>query len=247
MFDWIKKLFGGLPKFEATSLAPTQDKNDKKALMRRIINAFEMGRTSVIYDAIYIFADGPGNRRQLTLSWGITEWANMRKFIQEYIKTGAKFANEFKKYVDSIGKISLVNNEAFKALLKKAAREDQVYRDVMDKMYYDLYYNPAVEWAEKHGIKTNLGILTILDSQIHSGGILSSLRNSFPEPVPSAGGDERKWLRQYCEARKRWLENHSRKILNKTSVRVKTYLREMDRNNWNLDIVPINCNGISVS
>lgn len=247
MFDWIKKLFGGLPKFDSKTVQPVVSKDPKRELMRRIINAFEMGRTTVIYDAIYIFADGPGNKRQITLSWGVTEFGNMRKFIQEYIKIGGKFVGEFKKYVDLIGKTSLVNNEAFKSLLKKAAREDQVYRDVMDKMYYDLYYNPALEWAENHGIKTPLGILVILDSQIHSGGILATLRNRFSEPTPSAGGDEKRWVRQYCEVRRDWLENHSRKILNKTSIRVKTYLREMDRNNWNLDITPINCNGISVS
>lgn len=247
MFEWVNKLLGRVNEIVSAPKVEKNMENDKKALMRRIINAFEMGRTTVIYDAVYIFADGPGNRRQLTLSWGLTEWANMRKFIQEYIKTNGKFVNEFKKYVDSVGKVSLVNNEAFKTLLKKAAREDQVYRDVMDKMYYSLYYEPAKEWADKHGITTQLGILVILDSFIHSGSILSTLRNRFPEPIPSAGGDERKWLRQYCEARKNWLENHSRKILNKTSVRVKTYLKEMDRNNWNLDIVPINCNGVSVS
>ncbi len=215
--------------------------------MRRVINAFEMGQTSVDYDDIYIYRDGPGGRRQLTLSWGITEYSKMKELVQDYIHDGGKFAQSFKNYVDIIGRGALVDNENFKFLLKKAAREDQIFRDCIDEMYYKSYYYPAMKWAETYGFKLPMSKLVILDSFVHSGGILMSLRNKFPEPIPSYGGDEKTWIKQYLNARIYWLENHSRKILNKTSVRGKTYLREIGRDNWNLDKFPINCNGVQVS
>lgn len=244
MWKWLLEIFN---KFPNNMEKKTFNVNEEREFMRRVINAFEMGKTTVDYDAIYIYKDGPGSRRQLTLSWGITEYSTMRDFIRKYIAAGGKFAQSFKNYVDLIGRAPLVDNENFRFLLKKAAREDPIYRDVMDKVYYEKYYEPAMAWAEKYGFKLPLSKLVILDSFVHSGSILMSLRNRFSESVPSAGGDEKAWVSGYLNARIQWLENHSRAILNKTSVRAKTFLREIGRNNWDLNKRPINCNGVQVN
>lgn len=218
-----------------------------RTLTRKIINAFEMGRTTVDYAAIYIMNDGPGGIKMLTVSWGLTEFGNLKQFINRYTNAAGKYSVAFLPYLPLIGKSTLSNNTAFKNLLKKAANEDQKYRDIMDSMYYELYYTPALKFFNDEGFTLPLSFLVILDSILNSGSILSSLRSRFPESTPRNGGRERTWIRQYSEVRRDWLANHSKTILHAVAIRPKTYLKEMDRNNWDLKITPIVCNGISVS
>lgn len=249
MWQWIQDLINKAPNrtLKVPEEVQSVSKDENREFIRRVINAFEMGKTTVDYDAIYVYRDGPGSRRQITLSWGITEYSTMKTFVKQYIEAKGKFAQSFKNYVDLIGRVSLVDNENFRSLLKRAAREDQVYRDIMDKVYYEQYYEPAMEWAAKHGFKLPLSFLCITDSIVHSGSILMSLRSKFDEPTPAMGGDEKKWIYSYLRVRSEWLENHSRTILNKTSIRPKTFLKEIERNNWDLKQRPINCNGVKVS
>ncbi len=244
MWEWIKKLW--LSSETDSKLKQPKIVDFKKELIRRIINAYEMGKTTVDYDGIYIYNDGLGNTKQITVSYGLTSSGSLYTFLKEYSRLGAKFSGDFKPYLSLIRNPSIVNNVAFKALLKKAAREDKAYRDLMDDIYYRLYYDPAMKWADLHGLKLPLSRAVIADSFIHSGSILASLRNKFPEPVPSAGGDEKKWVEQYLIARELWLRTHSRKILNGTAVRPRDYLREVRKGNWNLDILPFVANGLKV-
>lgn len=244
MWEWIKNLW----QPAESSVKPKQTKtvDTKKELIRRIINAYEMGKTTVDYDGIYIYNDGPGNTKQVTVSYGLTSSGSLYTFLKEYTQLGAKFSGDFKPYLPLVRNPSIVHNTAFISLLKRAAREDKAYRDLMDNVYYRLYYDPAMKWAESHGFKLPLSLAVIADSYIHSGSILGSLRNKFPEPVPSVGGDEKKWVEQYLIARELWLRTHSRKILNGTAVRPRDYLREVKKGNWNLDTLPFIANGLKV-
>lgn len=237
--DWVKSFLSKMPQDLITDRV--------KTLSRKIMNAFEMGRTDVDYSAIYIMNDGPGSTKMLTVSWGLTEFGNLKRFISTYINAKGKFANEFQPYLSKIGVSTLSGNSAFISLLKKAGKEDQLYRDIMDDMYYQIYFNPAMDFFKNEGFTLPLSFVVILDSILNSGSILASLRAKFPEKTPKNGGNEKEWIKQYCQVRRDWLANHSKVILHAVAIRPKTYLKEIERDNWGLTILPINCNSILVS
>jgi chitosanase len=108
-----------------------------------------------------------------------------------------------------------------------------------------LYYQPAGHTFEGLGMKEALSMLVIYDSQIHSGGIPSFLRQRFPELPPSKGGDEKAWIAAYVKVRHQWLSTHSRKILQKTIYRTQCFLNQIKNNNWDLSQVVI-ANGVRV-
>jgi len=208
---------------------------EKINLIKKIINIFEMGTENIIYDSIYIYSDGPGNKRQLTISFGITEYGNLKDFITKYVALKSLYSGDFAPYISKIGKTALVDNSDFKNLLKKAAREDPAYRDLIE-VFFDLkYLNPALKFAEVNKFETPLGILILVDSYIHSGSILSFLRNRFPEKVPAAGGSEKSWATAYIKTRRSWLANHSNKILRNTVYRCDFFLDLIRREDWPLN------------
>lgn len=219
----------------------------KKALMRKVINVFENDSQSpnTDYSTIYIYPDGPNERRQLTLGFGITEYGTMKKLVQIYINDGGKFSDEFKPFVDKIGKSALVDNLTFRALLKKAAKEDQIFRSAEDKIFEDKYFAPALNFFEKNGFSKPLSLMVILDSYIHSGSIPDFLRSRFPASVPAKGGSEKEWIEQYTDVRHNWLANHSRKILRGTIYRTRFFKTQMAANNWELD-PPFIVNGVKI-
>lgn len=250
MFDWIKNIFGKIKPVQGTEKPKIREQGDlesKFPLMRRVINAFENGKTEVDHHSQYVYRDGKNNSLQLTVGFGLTSNGTLKTFIVNYSKAKGKYSEQFKQYIPLITKESIVNNTAFRDLLNKAAKEDPIYRAEMDNMYYRHYFEPALKFFNQEGFTLPLSLMVILDSTVHSGNVLVSLRASFSEKTPKNGGREKVWLRSYCQARFEWLANHSKKILNGTSVRPKTYLREMDKGNWNMDILPINCNGVKVS
>lgn len=220
---------------------------DKKNLMRKVINCFEMGRTVAKNDVIYIYRDGPNSVRQITLSWGITEYGNLRKLIQNYIAVGGEYKDYFKDYVSKIGRQALVNDANFKKLLLKAAKDDAVFQKEMDNMYYEAYFNPAEKFFNQNGFTKSLSMLVILDSCIHSGSVPLFLRNKFSEKVPANGGDEKAWISAYIKARKNWLANHSRTILHGTVYRMNCFLEQIKNDNWDLDKLPIIANGVKIT
>ncbi len=221
--------------------------SDKKALMRKVINVFENDSQSpnTDYSTIYIYPDGPGDRRQITLGFGITEYGNMKKLVQNYINDGGKFADEFSKYVNKIGTTALVDSQEFRALLKKASKEDLIFRKAEDKIFEDKYFAPALAFFEKNGFKEPLSLMVILDSYIHSGSVPDFLRSRFPASVPARGGKEKDWIGQYVEARHNWLANHSRKILRGTIYRTRFHKTQIANNNWDLD-PPFVVNGVKI-
>jgi chitosanase len=84
-----------------------------------------------------------------------------------------------------------------------------------DLFFDKAYFQPAMDSA------TSRSALVIYDSFIHSGSILGSLAQELPEAVPADGGNERKRIEQYVNARHNWLANHSNEILRNTVYRTK--------------------------
>lgn len=217
---------------------------EKISLIKKILLCFEQSSTSIKYDKLYFYNDGPKNIKQITVSFGITEWGNLKNLITSYVKKNG-IVKELEQYIPQIGKQSLVENTSFIELLKKACK-DNVMAICQEEAYNTMYIEPAMFWCLKCGLELPLSKLVVADSFLHSGSILPFLRNKFPETLPSSGGDEKAWITAYTKARKDWLSTHSNKILNNTVYRPNLFLSLMEKNDWNLNSPKINANGVII-
>jgi chitosanase len=220
----------------------------QKSILEKVINVFESGSTAGNYAAMAIFADGPNDIRQITFGRSqTTEYGNLRELIQKYVAANGLYSKKLKPYVDKIGKTALTDDAVFKDLLKKAGREDPLMKKAQDEFFEVRYYQPAIKWAKDNGFILPLSGLVIYDSFIHSGSILSSIRQTFPELPPNMGGNEIEWMTAYVIARHTWLANHPREAVRKTTYRTQTFINEIGRGNWMLNVLPISANGVKVS
>jgi len=221
---------------------------DQKRLIERVINTFETGTPDGNYSTISIFNDGPHNIRQITYGRSqTTEYGHLKELVQKYVDAGGTFSEDLRPFLGRIGNIPLTDNTDFKALLRNAAKQDQVMRDSQDEFFDEAYFAPAIKWADDRGFTLPLSALVIYDSFIHSGSILGVIRSKFAEKPPASGGDEKAWIKAYVNARHNWLANHPRKVVQGTVYRTKCFKNEIQRDNWDLSNVPINANGTNVS
>jgi chitosanase len=224
------------------TLSPSQ-----RLVCERVINVFETGRIRGRYGAISIFKDGPNRIRQITYGRAqTTEYGNLRELVQMYVDAGGMFADRLRPYVARIGVTALVDDDAFKTLLRRAGDEDRIMAQTQDAFFEKRYFQPAKSWAEQHGFTRALSMLVIYDSFIHSGTIHRFLRERFSERPPSSGGREEEWIRQYVDVRHAWLKFHSNPVLRPTVYRTRDLKREIDRGNWDLAMLPISANGTPV-
>lgn len=221
--------------------------NKQKTKILQVINVFETGSKDGKYDTLVIYADGKNGSRQITYGRSqTTEQGNLKALIQMYITRNGIFATQLKVFVNKIGQESLVDNTAFKNLLRRSAREDIIMRTCQDDFFDILYYKPAFQFFQSNRFTTALSLLVIYDSFIHSGGVPSFLRERFAEKIPVNGGDEKKWITQYVNTRHLWLANHSRKILRNTIYRTECFKNQIANNNWDLS-KEIIANGIKIN
>ncbi|WP_198032689.1 chitosanase [Mesorhizobium sp. WSM2561] len=219
----------------------------QRRICERVINVFETGTVGGKYDAVSIFHDGPNRIRQITYGRSqTTEYSNLRELVQMYVDAGGTFSESLDAYVDLIGRTPLTDNADFKRLLKRAANEDAMMRATQDRFFDRRYFQPAMKWASQNGFQKALSALVIYDSFIHSGGILSFLRQRFAERPPAAGGDEKVWIGEYIQVRHQWLSNHSNPDVRPSNYRTKDLAREIARGNWDLASVPFVANGVAV-
>jgi chitosanase len=219
---------------------------DKKSLIKKILLAFEQSSTTIKYDAIYKYDDGPNDKKQITVSFGITEYGNLKTLIKNYCFRNGKHTEEFAPYVQKIGTEALVNDAKFLSILKESCSED-IMKECQEQAYDDMYINPALAFCDKNKLTLPLSKLVICDSYLHSGSILTSLRNSFTESVPAYGGNEKVWIESYCKARKNWLANHSRTILHNTVYRMDFMLDRIKKGDWELTQSPFVANDVKIT
>jgi chitosanase len=218
---------------------------DKKAVIKKILLAFEQSSTSIKYDKIYLWDDGPNKSKQITVSFGITEYGNLKKMLRSYCLKNGKYAEYFTSYIPSIGSKSLANDSKFINLLKESA-SDPVMQQTQEEAFEEMYIDPAYRFCSKNRFTEELSKLVICDSYLHSGSVLSLLRNMFSERPPINGGDEKVWIKSYCESRRKWLANHSTKILNKTVYRMDFMLDRIKKGDWSLSQSPFVANGVRI-
>jgi chitosanase len=207
--------------------------------IRRILSVAETGEAEWNPSAVYLYADDNRfnpPRKQVTVSIGFTESGNLGGMLQIYLEKGGQ-ETALRPYLDSLGtktRPTLAGDKRFIALLKAAGKEDPKMMEAQQEAFDRFYLGPAFDWADKYGFTEPLSYLVIADSFLHSGSMLGFLMERFPEKKPVDGGEEKKWIKDYLEARHKWLREHSNKILNKTIYRADAYLREIAQDNWTL-------------
>jgi len=167
------------------------------------------------------------------------------ELVAAYVNAAGQFSDALRPYVGRVGHESLVGDHDFLQLLRDAGR-DPVMQRAQDELFERAYFDPAMSWADHNGFTLPLSALVIYDSFIHSGSILSVIRAMFSERTPAGGGDEQAWVRAYVAARHRWLASNVRAIVRHTTYRTACLQREIDRDNWDLSLVPIVANGVAV-
>lgn len=219
----------------------------QKSIIERVVNCFETGKPDGDYGCISIHADGPHDIRQITYGRSqTTEYGKLRELVRMYVDAQGTNSSDLQPYVDRIGSEELVDNPAFKNLLRRAGREDVLMRRIQDQFFDAAYFAPAMKWADDHTFTLPLSALVIYDSFIHSGSILWIIRQKFQENPPDLGGEEKKWITSYLRARHEWLSRHRRLAVRASAYRTLDLEREVTRANWNLAKVPIMANGIAV-
>jgi chitosanase len=204
--------------------------------MRRVLSVAETGQERWPAGEVYFYNDGPNGKNQATLSIGFTAGGgNLLKVLEHYIERNGKQAEKFQKFVRALKSGDLLGRNQEFSTVCKAAAPDPVFRSVQEDDFEKFYMAPAFKWAETNGFTLELSYLVIADSFLHSGSMLPHLMNSFAEPKPAKGGDEKVWIESYLKARRNWLANHSNRILNPTVYRANAYLSALSQGNWNLD------------
>ena len=209
----------------------------------QILSCFETGRKEVKYDAVYVYNDGKNRRRQVTLSYGFTEdGGNLYKMLQFYEISNGKYSDQLLPYLPKIGTGVLHSSESFKTLLKEVAQKDDFFNACQDFAFRALYLKKGCDKAEEYGVKSNLGIAVIIDSVLH--GSLEYVANLFPEARPSRGGNEKIFIKAYCEARQKWLTSKGVPLSN-TIYRPIAFLDAISKGNWDLG-QPFLANGVII-
>lgn len=215
----------------------------------QVLNVFETGTKAGNYSKISIYADSPHKTKQITYGKSqTTESGNLKKLLEKYLSMNPTTAAAavIKSRVDKVGKTPyMVNDTEFINALKAAGKE-KIMIEAQDQFFDEAYFNPAYKWFHANGFTLPLSMLVIYDSFIHSGGILSFLRNRFSAVPPAKGGDEKTWIKEYVRVRRAWLASHSNTDLRPTVYRMKTMERAMSDDNWMLD-KPVYANGVVVS
>lgn len=220
-----------------------------KRKIEEVVNCFETGTPEGDYSDVTLFRDGPNRLLQVTYGKaGVTEYGgNLGKLLNQYVANKGQYAEDIKKYIPQLGNkpSTLAVNPTFISLLKKAG-QDPIMKQTQDEIFDSEYWVPAEQFFKDNKFTTPLSMLVIYDSYIHSGKVPMFIRNRFAESIPSNGGNEKKWITAYVEARGQWLKFNSNPILRQTIYRTNTFKTIINNNDWNLE-KPINANGVVVN
>jgi len=212
----------------------------------KIINVYETGKVEGDPSNVTIYKDGlvslRPDKKQLTYGKKqTTESYGLRGLLQLYCSMkSAKYTTYFKQKLSIIGRVSLVDNDTFIAMLKRAGA-DPVMSEAQDMFFEMEYGQRAKAFFLKYGFTLPLSYAVIFDSIIHSGQIRDNIRNMFEEVPPSKGGNEKDWIKSYVVHRKKWLISKGIP-LSKTIYRMDAFLDAIKKDNWDLS-QSFNANG----
>jgi chitosanase len=203
--------------------------------IKAIVNVFETGSILGDYGQVTLLRGDRGGltygRSQTTVNSG-----GLHSLIDRYTQQpDATFAADMAAYLKPLkSKKKALEKDLYFANLLRAAADDPLMRETQDSFFDDHYYAPAVRIAERNGVDSALGRAVVYDSIVHGSWRMISRRTSRKRGKLSAIGEQR-WITGYVEERRKWLAEHSIRILNRTVYRMDTFLRLIDGDMWSLE------------
>lgn len=228
----LKLVFGWPDPINQLTMELTKDQKEK---IRQIISVFEVGRPQSDYSKVTVMKGDTGGltfgAHQTTLNSG-----NLYELILAYLSRADAQYTELKNWLKPLKDKNqkLNRNKALHEVLRKSGA-DPVMQAVQDAFFDKVYWQPAEKWARKNGFQLPLSMAVVYDSFIHSGQVAMYLRNRFKEPVPTNGGNEKRWIKEYVSARDNWLRHHQNQLLHKTVYRTEAFQKMIEEGKWNLE------------
>ena len=232
-------------------MPPAPPKASKKQI-QAIVSVFETGKASGDPSAVALLQDGAG------ISYGSHQGTDksgsLDAIVKAYITAKGVFAANLASYLDR-----LATNETAKVDPRdppewvedlmaqlRLAGGDPIMRTVQEKVFDELYWEPAREQCEELQLRCPLSWAVVYDSAIHSGlGGIATIRKRFSALPPAKGGDEKAWTVAYVEARRAWLLMSKNPIVQKTVYRCDAFRNLIFDGNWDL-ITPFKVRGVTV-
>lgn len=220
-----------------------------------ILAIFETGRvpSSASYATCTILPDGAGisyGKHQSTDRAG-----SLDAVVKRYIELGGVHAAAFRPMLPYFasnksameppkGPWSAETNAAV-ALLKQAGSDPKMHQ-AQDAVFDEVYWAPAANACAAMGLQSALAHAVIYDTCIHSGpGMVANMRNRFAAVPPVKGGDEKEFIKQYCQARETWLAASSNELVRRTVYRMDAFQALMAEGNWDLRL-PLAIRGVVI-
>jgi chitosanase len=221
----------------------------RKAILN-ILTTFETGKIlsaeaystiSILHDRKTGMSDGAGfsgGSHQATDRAG-----SFDQIVLRYIDARGRYASEFVPFL-----ARLAINESTKldpanlpqwaldlmAVFRKAGA-DPVMQQVQDRVFEEMYLNPAYSQCGAMGLIEPLSYLVVADTCVQSGpGGVGTIRMRFAEKPPIRGGAERAWTQAYVRARRAWLAAYPNPLVQRSVYRMDAVQKLIDEKNWSL-------------
>lgn len=223
---------------------PHLTKTQKKTA-QAIVNVFETGRVHGDYGKVTLLPGDTGHltygRSQTTLASG-----NLALLIRAYCDAAGQFALDFVPYLPALDArdVALDHDLALRALLRSAG-DDPVMREVQDKFFERVYFEPAMRSAGALGLARPLSTAIVYDSIVH--GSFARIRDRVRSAIGTpADAGEKQWVGRYVSTRRQWLATHSNRLLHKTVYRMDTFQKLLGQNKWALEL-PLTAHGVVIN
>jgi len=103
--------------------------------------------------------------------------------------------------------------------LLKSISDEPVTKDVHDRFFDRVDWDPSVQTAATLGVESALGVAVIFDSRVHrSWDKMRELTTKRYGQASEIG--EKEWIDHYVAVRQEWLSNHSIPPVRKTVYRM---------------------------
>lgn len=208
----------------------------QKKTVESIINIFETNEVLGNYGQVTVISGDTGHltfgRSQTTLGSG-----NLYKLLKRYCDNGGgRFGARFEPYLPSFKrKDARLDGDVKLHNVLRATVDDIVMRDVQDKFFDEVYWQPAAAVAEEDGLVSPLSVAVVYDSFVH--GSWEKMRDRTTNKVGTvAKAGEQRWVQTYVSTRRAWLAGHAREDLRKTVYRMDEFQYLIHDNNWHLGL-----------
>lgn len=214
-----------------------------------VVSVFETSKLRGDYSALAVLDDGAG------ISYGIRQFTHrsgaLLSVVERYIANGGKVGIQpirenlavlRSRAAKSIA--ALAANSRFKSALKAAAISREM-RLAQESAAFEMFLLPAIEICERMGFRAALSLAVVHDSIVHGSWERIRDRVSLKRDTVVAPADyEKAWISEYVRRRGEWLRSIPR--LQSTIYRIEFFQRQIEQNNWALNL-PVMVNGIPLT